>query len=91
MMQGVTARHPTHRLVQYLGHVINQELKVLRPMQSTEEVTERVLRRHTVRGLGHRIQYQNQKKLETVCDKELFRILEDNVVVRDPPAVRIVL
>ena len=51
----------TYWLVQYSGHAIDQELKVLWSMQATQKVAEEILWRRPISSLGDRIQYQDQK------------------------------
>lgn len=48
----------THGLVEDSTHAINKELKVLRSMQTTEEVTKGVLEKNSARRFGHGIEYE---------------------------------
>jgi hypothetical protein len=59
-------------------------------MQTTQEVSEEILWRYSLRGLGNWVQDKREEKVKAVCDEELSVIAEDNMIIRDPPRRRVV-
>ena len=53
-------------------------------------MSKHILRRSAIAGLWHRIEQEHKEKLKTVCHENLFRILEDHMIVRDSPRCWIV-
>ena len=53
-------RKYTYGLIQDPRHAVNQELKVLWPVQPAEEVSEEVFRGSAVARLRYWVQYQNK-------------------------------
>lgn len=68
-----------------------KELEILGSVKSAQEVPEEILWRSTVSRFWDRIKNQDQKELEAVGNKNLFRILEDNMIVGHAPAGGVVL
>lgn len=51
----------SYRLIEYLCHPLDEELKVLRSMEFAKEISKGILRRYAVRGFGNRIQNQHKQ------------------------------
>lgn len=81
----------TYRLIQDPGQTIVKELEVLRSMESAQEMAEEVLGGRTISWFRDGVEYQNQEELEAVRNKNLSRILENDMIVGHAPAGGVVL
>ena len=77
-------------LIQNSEHAIVDELEVLWPMQSSEEVTIIVLLYNDGTTFRNGVQQNDEEKLQSIGDEDLLRILENYVVVGHSPASGII-
>lgn len=60
-------------------------------MESAQEMAEEVLGGRTISWFRDGVEYQNQEELEAVRNKNLSRILENDMIVGHAPAGGVVL
>lgn len=84
-------RADTYWLVESSEHSLHKEVKILRAMQSTQEMPEIVLRRRIVTIVRDGVKDEDQKELQAVRHMDLLRILCDDMIVRYSPRGAIIL
>ena len=72
------------------GHPIHKELKVLRTVKSSQKMSEVVLRRETLPFIRDGIENKDKQQLQASCNINLLRIPNNNMVIWQPPACRVV-
>lgn len=75
----------TYWLAESSEHSLHKEVKVLRAMQSAQEMPEKILPRRTVIIVRNGVKDEDQKDLQAIRHMDLFRILRDDMIVRYPP------
>lgn len=75
----------TYWLAESSEHSLHKEVKVLRAMQSAQEMPEKILPRRTVIVVRNGVKDEDQKELQAIRHMNLLRILRDDMIVRYPP------